>query len=199
MIVTETQTGVDQPAAGPGRVVLLSEPSAGTRQLLAWRDVAESFRLWRLSLTLGWFDIRLRYRGSMLGPFWLTLSTAVMVAALGILYSRLFKMDLAEYLPFVAISLVLWGVLSTLIGEACTCFTIAEGMIRSMRLPHSVQAFRVVVRTLLVLAHQVLVILAVYLYLDAWPGTAALAAIPGLVVWILDGVAACLLLGPIGA
>jgi lipopolysaccharide transport system permease protein len=159
----------------------------------------DSLRLWRLSLTLGWFDIRLRYRGSMLGPFWLTLSTGIMVIALGILYSSLFKMDIANYLPYLAISLVLWNVLSTVIAEACVCYTQAEGMIRSIRLPHTLQAVRVVVRNLVVLAHNVLVILAVYLYFRAWPGVSALGALPGLAVWVVDGLAVCLLLGPIGA
>lgn len=199
MSATETQSSPAYRPSGPARLVLLSELNGAARQRLAWRDVVESLQLWRLALTLGWFDIRLRYRGSMLGPFWLTLSTAVMVVALGILYSRLFKMELVEYLPFVGISLVLWGVLSTVITEACVCYTQAEGMIRSMRIPHSVHAIRVVVRNLLVLAHNVLVIIAVYAYLDVWPGTAALGAIPGLIVWVLDGLAACLLLGPVGA
>ncbi|MBV8915303.1 MAG: ABC transporter permease [Acetobacteraceae bacterium] len=199
MSASQTHTSPAERPHGPVRLVVQSELTPGARQRLAWRDILESLRLWRLSLTLGWFDIRLRYRGSMLGPFWLTLSTAVMVAALGILYSRLFKMSLVEYLPFVAISLVLWGVLSTVINEACVCYTQAEGMIRSMRIPHTVHAVRVVVRNLLVLAHNVLVILAVYAYLDVWPGKAVLGAIPGLFVWMLDGLAACLLLGPVGA
>ena len=45
----------------------------------------------------------------MLGPFWLTLSTGIMVGALGLLYSTLFHMNLHEYLPFLSLSLVLWG------------------------------------------------------------------------------------------
>jgi lipopolysaccharide transport system permease protein len=199
MSVTQTDTNPLPRPQTPTRLVLVSEQNIAARQRVALRDVLDAARLWRLALTLGWFDIRLRYRGSMLGPFWLTLSTAVMVAALGILYSRLFKMELAEYLPFVAISLVLWGVLSTVITDACTCYTSAEGMIRSMRIPHSIHAVRVVVRNLVVLAHNALVVVAVYAYLDVWPGFAVFGAIPGLIVWILDGLAACLLLGPIGA
>ena len=66
----------------------------------------------RLAWTLGWLDIKLRYRGSMLGPFWLTLSTGIMVGSLGVLYSTLFHMNMHEYLPFLSLSLVLWGFLS---------------------------------------------------------------------------------------
>src|SRR3954452_3065166 len=123
MSVTQTQASRAQHAAGGARLVMHSEQDRAARQRLALRDILESFSLWRLALTLGWFDIRLRYRGSMLGPFLVALLAALVVGWPGILSSRLFKLDLAEYLPFMAISLVLWGVLSTVISEACTCFT----------------------------------------------------------------------------
>jgi len=182
-----------------GELLLLSDPSNAARQRLALADVLAGLRMWRLAGTLGWFDIRLRYRGSMLGPFWLTLSTAVMVAALGVLYSTLFKMDLHDYLPFLALSLVLWAFVSTLVGEACTCFVGAEAMVRSVRLPFTLYALRVIVRNVLVLAHNVVVIVAVYAVFDVWPGVMALAALPGLLLWVVDGLACCLLLGAVCA
>src|SRR5260370_27458809 len=89
------------------------------RQGQATSDIRLGLRLWRLCWTLGWLDIRLRYRGSVLGPFWLTLSTAIMVGALGVLYSTLFLMNLHQYLPFLALSLVLWNFLAALVGDAC--------------------------------------------------------------------------------
>ena len=101
--------------------------SASGRGRQALDDVVKGAALWRLGLTLGWLDIKLRYRGSMLGPFWLTISTGVMVASLGMLYSTLFKMDLKTYLPFLALSQVLWGFLGVVVSEACTTFTDAEG------------------------------------------------------------------------
>lgn len=178
-----------------GTLTLGSELSWRTRQVHAAADLIQGARLWRLALTLGWFDIRLRYRGSVLGPFWLTLSTAVMVAALGVLYSALFKMELHEYLPYLALSLVLWNTLGGLVGEACTCFLSAEGMIRAMRMPFTLYAARVLVRNVLVLLHNVVVIVAVYAWFDVWPGLAAVGAVPGLMLWVVDGFAVCLLLG----
>ncbi len=180
-------------------LILRSDRTWRARQTQAIEDVTGGLKLWRLALTLGWFDIRLRYRGSMLGPFWLTLSTAVMVGALGVLYSALFKMSLHEYLPYLTISLVFWNSMAALVGEACTCFTQAEGMIRAMRMPFTLYAARVMVRSVLVLLHNVVVILVVYAIFDAWPGAAALGALPGLLLWLIDGVAACLLLGALCA
>ena len=185
--------------AGRTSLVMLSDLSSANRTRLALLDLMDGLRQWRLAVTLGWLDIRLRYRGSVLGPFWLTLSTAVMVAALGVLYSTLFKMELHDYLPYLALSLVLWGFLSTLVTEACTCFQQAEGMIRSMRMPFHLHAFRVMVRNVLVLGHNVVVIVVVFAVFGVWPGWAALAALPGLTLWLIDGVAACLLLGSVCA
>ena len=133
---------------------LNADMSVTSRHRLAVNDLVGGARLWRLALALGWLDIRLRYRGSMLGPFWLTISTGVMVAALGVLYSTLFKMDVSDYLPFLALSQVLWGFLAALVSEGCTSFTDAESVIRSVRMPFFVFAVRTLVRNIIALAPQ---------------------------------------------
>jgi len=178
---------------------LTGDRSRASLRALAVRDVADGVRLWRLAVRLAWLDIKLRYRGSMLGPFWMTLSTAVMVGALGVLYAALFHMDVRDYLPFLALSQVLWGFLAALIAEACVCFTVSEPLILSIRMPLSVHALRVVIRGLMILAHNVVVIVGVDLWFSLWPGATLLLAVPGLLLWMLDAFAVTLLLGAIGA
>lgn len=167
--------------------------------MLAVRDLREGLSLWRLALTLGWLDIQLRYRGSLLGPFWLTLSTAVMVGSLGVLYGALFHMDVRQYLPFLALSQVLWGFLAMLIADGCACFTQSDTVIRSVRMPLFVHALRALVRNLLVLAHNVVVIVVVYMIFAVWPGMLAVLSLPGIALWLVDSLAVCLLLGAVGA
>ncbi len=174
---------------------LMPEMTLAARQRMALHDLRDCSRLWRLSWTLAWLDIKLRYRGSTLGPFWLTLSTAAMVGALGVLNSVLFSMDIHDYLPFLALSLVLWGFIGSLVQDACVCFTSAEGMIRSVRLPFSLYAARIVLRNLLVLAHNVVVVLVVYLALNTWPGFKAILAVPAFALWLVVGLALAVLLG----
>jgi lipopolysaccharide transport system permease protein len=181
---------------GPARVLdLAGDMSLAAGNRLAMRDITDGLRLWHLAWTLGWLDIRLRYRGSVLGPFWLTLSTAIMVGSLGVLYAALFHMEVHDYLPFLALSQVLWAFLSTMVSEACVCFTQAEGMIRTVRMPLFLHALRMLVRNVLVLAHNVAVIVAVFIVFSVWPGWHALLALPGLVVWGIDALAVALLLG----
>ena len=173
--------------------------SLAARHRFATTDVRNGLLLWRLAWSLGWLDIRLRYRGSMLGPFWLTISTGVMVASLGVLYSALFHMSLREYLPYLALSQVLWGFLSTLVSESCQTFTESEAVIRSVRMPFFLFAIRILVRNVLVLGHNICVIVVVFLALWMWPGATALLAIPAVPLWIADALALSLLLGGICA
>jgi len=171
----------------------------GGRVRQAAADVVDGAALWRLGVTLGWLDIKLRYRGSMLGPFWLTISTAVWIGALGEINSLLFHMDLHGYLPFLALSLVLWTALSGLVGDACNTFLQSEATIRAMRMPYFVHAVRVVVRTIIGLGHNIPVILVVFARFGAWPGDAALWSLPGFALWTIDSFAICIALGTLCA
>jgi lipopolysaccharide transport system permease protein len=182
-------------AHGTHTLEFTPDQSFADRQRMAIRDLREAWKLGRLCWTLAWLDIKLRYRGSMLGPFWLTLSTAIMVGALGFMNSALFNTPIASYLPFLALSLVLWAFLSTLVSEGCVCFTLSEGMIRSVRMPFSIYAGRVVLRNLLVLAHNIMVIVVVDVALGSWPDVRGLLAIPAFGLWCVDGLAISLLFG----
>jgi ABC-type polysaccharide/polyol phosphate export permease len=52
--------------------------------MLAMKDIKQgvfiSLPIWNM---LAWQDIKQRYRRSVIGPFWLTISTAIMVFSLG--------------------------------------------------------------------------------------------------------------------
>jgi lipopolysaccharide transport system permease protein len=165
------------------------------RQVLASIDLADGMRLWQLGFTLAWLDIKLKYRGSMLGPFWLTISTGVMVAAMGKIYSTLFHMDLHSYLPFLTLSLVLWNAIAGLVTDACNSFTQSEGTIRSIRMPFFLHALRVVVRSIISLLHNVPVVVVVFAIFSVKPGAIGVVCLPGLLIWLIDAFAACLLLG----
>jgi lipopolysaccharide transport system permease protein len=182
-------------ARGTRTLEFTPDQSFADRQRMALRDLREGWVLARLCWTLSWLDIKLRYRGSVLGPLWLTLSTAVMVGALGFMNSALFSTPIGSYLPFLALSLVLWTFLGSLVSEGCTCFTSSEGMIRSIRMPFTIYGGRVVLRNLLVLAHNVVVIVVVDLALGTWPDGTGLLALPAFALWCVDGLAICLLFG----
>jgi len=161
----------------------------------ALADLREGLARWRLAAALARLDIRNRYRGSVLGPLWLTLSTAVMLGALGFLYSALFRIPLQDYLPWLAVSLILWNAIAQAINEGCTALTHAEAVIRQVPLPHTTHALRCVIRVSIVTAHNLPLIAVVMLLLGIAPGWEALLAIPGLALLALNALGAAILLG----
>ncbi len=144
-------------------------------------------------------DIRLRYRGSVLGPFWLTISTVIMVAAIGLIYARLFNMDVGRYLPFLTIGLVIWQFVSLLIIEGCQTFMGSQHVISQVRLPFSVHAWRVVYRNLIVLAHNLVIVPPTVLLFSVPIDWNVLTILPALVVLSINGLWVSILLGMLSA
>jgi lipopolysaccharide transport system permease protein len=165
----------------------------------AMQDISGGFARWRLAAALARLDIRNRYRGSVLGPFWMTASTAVMVAGIGLLYATLFRMSLAEYLPWIAVSLVVWTMISQTVSDACNSFVAAEGVIRQLPLPYTVHVLRFVIRNAIIAAHSLPLIAVVLVAFGAVPGPEALLAIPGLMLIAVNACAAGLFLGMVCA
>ncbi len=125
---------------------------------LGIRDIREAVANYRVWLMFGWLDIKLRYRRSLLGPFWITLSIATMVMALGLLYSQIFNQELSEYLPYIGCSLIVWFFISNMINEGCYTFIYAESQIKQVNQSLSVYAFRLLWRNVVVFLHNFIVV-----------------------------------------
>lgn len=167
----------------------------GASSANALADIFNGLTRSPLWLALSWQDIRLRYRGSMLGPFWLSISMGVMVVSLGLVYSQIFKMELREYLPFLVTGLIVWQFISVMLMEACTCFTSADSLIRQIRQPYSIYVYRAIARNTIILAHNFVIYLLVALYFGIWPGVAFLEVFPALFLLVLNATWLGLFLG----
>ncbi len=174
---------------------------AGDQQRVqrALADLGQGLARWRLARALAALDIRNRYRGSVLGPFWMTLSTAVMVAGIGVLYSALFRLPLREYLPYLAVSLLVWNTISQIVIDACGSFISSEAIIRQMPLPFTIHALRYVLRNAIIAAHSLPLIVVVFLICGVTPGPGAVLALAGLALLVLNAFAIGLFLGMICA
>src|ERR1700730_5972625 len=83
-------------------------------------ELAQGMRQWRVSHWLGIGDLRHRYARSKLGQLWLVFSTAVMVVALGIVWSLLWNQAIGKVMTFIGVGLIIWNFLAQVLTE-CTC------------------------------------------------------------------------------
>jgi ABC-type polysaccharide/polyol phosphate export permease len=177
----------------------LAAPEQGGSLRIATRDIGEGIRGWELWSLLGWQDIRHRYRRSLIGPFWLTISMALLVGGLGFLYAGLFKQDISVYLPYLSVGLILWSLIATQVTESCTALIGAESIIKQMPVSYSMHLYRVAWRNLIILAHNAVIYVAIAFLFDLPVGPGSLLAVPGLVLLTVNLLWIGLVLGVICA
>jgi ABC-type polysaccharide/polyol phosphate export permease len=153
---------------------------------MAVLDLRNSFGRIGLAWSLATHDVVSRYRGSILGPFWITLSMGSMVLGIAFLYAKLFNIEVPDYLPMVALGIVFFGVISGIITEGCDTFVFASGMLSQTSLPMFTFVWRTVLRNLINLAHHVVIIVAVLIWFGVWRRTNLVGGALGLVFLVLN-------------
>jgi ABC-type polysaccharide/polyol phosphate export permease len=174
-----------------------AKPSSGYRY--AVQDIADGLRRWELWLSLGYQDIRQRYRRSSVGPFWLTISMGMMVGGLAYLYAGLFNQDIHAYLPYVATGLIVFGLISSLITDASTVFIAGSRAILQVRAPISVYLYQMVWRNLIIFAHNMVIYIIVVLAFRMQPHWVTLLALVGILLTATLGVWTGIVLGALSA
>lgn len=75
-------------------------------------------RIWYLESI---YELKSKYSGSVLGPFWIVMSNLLLIIILSIVFSYTFYSDYKSILPKLAIGLILWNYVSTNIISSCLC------------------------------------------------------------------------------
>ncbi|HXA38090.1 MAG TPA: ABC transporter permease [Phenylobacterium sp.] len=153
---------------------------------MAFRDLLASGERLDLAWSLAWHDVVSRYRGSILGPFWITLSMGLMVLGIGVVYANLFGITLKDFLPLVALGIVFFGTMSGMITEGCSTFVQAAGMLSQTSLPMFTFVWRTVFRNLINLGHHLVIVVAVLIYYGYWRQSNVPVAVVGLVFMVLN-------------
>jgi lipopolysaccharide transport system permease protein len=142
-------------------------------------DLKSTLKRSSLWLHLGWLDIQQRYRGSILGPFWITLSMIIFVLALSIVYSRLFHQDVKSFLPFLTAGMLIWTFISTVLIESADVFVNAKSLIDNIKLPYLVFMLRLIWRNNIIFFHNLVVFIAIALILHTKISFNSLFFFPG--------------------
>lgn len=145
-------------------------------------DSSPILRALRLGVFLGWQDVRLMYRRSVLGQFWITLSMAITFGAIGSIFGLIFGTPLAEYLPFLGCGLVFFAFYSSLLNDGATSFIVAEPFIRQLSLPPITYFFRSVGKTFFVLLHNGVALAVLLILLPQGFSLAVFLVVPGLII-----------------
>lgn len=158
-------------------------------------DICRSFSNINLPIYLANSDIRQRYRRSTLGPFWITISTGVMIACIGLIFGKLFKSPMDEFLPFLSSGLIIWGFISSVLMDSTNTFSSSENIIKQLDVPLFSHIVRMLTRNVIIFFHNLIILPVVFLCLNKGINLNLLYLFPGFCLLILNLLWVSLVLG----
>lgn len=127
-------------------------------------DFLKSFNNKDLWIYLAFFDIKMKYRRSYIGPWWETLSAILIIGALGFLWSKIFHIDLLLYIPYFSIGFIFWLFIASQINESCEIFYLHQNVITNIQIPYHSFVLRLALKNLIILCHSFLILIPIILY-----------------------------------
>lgn len=145
-------------------------------------DLIAGARNWRMAHLLGFSVLRQRYARSRLGQFWVSITTGVITFAFALVWSLLWGIPIAEYLPYIAIAHIGWGMITASLQDATTAISANAALFQNQETAFSVPIYGLVWRQLIILAHNFAVIFLVWLLFPVPLNWDLLLFVPGLVL-----------------
>lgn len=170
----------------------MTAPSSTDGSFADWLAGTRRIGFWG---TLAWYDTVLRYRRSLLGPLWITLSMGLLLLGMGPLYAVLFDVPLRKFFPHLALGVIVWHFLSGAVNDGCLVFVAAAPYLKQAAFPLSGFVWRSLARLVIQFAHHIVLFVPV----AVWSGMAlsplTLLVVPGLLVVLVNLHAVMTILG----
>lgn len=132
------------------------------------QDFVEVSRRWRLVHLVGISGLRARYARSRLGQFWLTISNFLLIMCAGLVWSLIWRMDIREYLPYVACGHIVYQFVAATVNESSTALTSDSRVYINEKTPFLLSTAAHVYRQGLILAHNIPIIFVVWIWLQSF-------------------------------
>jgi ABC-type polysaccharide/polyol phosphate export permease len=160
-----------------------------------FKDFLLSLQSYDQPLYMAWWDIRSKYRRTMLGPFWMVIVTFISIICMSVLGSLLFKINLKDFFPYIASGMIIWAFLSVLIIEACTIFITYSWMISNLNFNPITLCIRMFIRNFIVFLHGLVVVAAILIFKGTLTISGVMIASFGLLIYFINAICLCVVLG----
>lgn len=162
-------------------------------------DVVAGFRAWRIWTRSAWYEVKRRYKRTVLGPFWNTMSLGVLALAMTYIWGPLLGVDMSTFLPHVLTGIVSWTFITTLINDGASIFTHNESLLKQLKFPLTALTLAAIWRNTILLFHNLIIVVAVMVVFKTPMTLSTLLFFPGLVLLAISGLWIVPLLGLLSA
>lgn len=160
----------------------------------AIHDVISALYQWKFAWRLATHEIRSRYRRTVIGPFWNTLSMAIFVFSLGSVFSYVWHMDVATFIPYVTTGYIAWMPMAAMLGESSGILVGCGVVISQTPKPYTLFILTALIRHFLIFFHHLVVFALVAIFFKVEINEKLLLIFPGLFLLMINGIWASLLI-----
>ena len=111
-------------------------------------------------------DIIQRYRRSILGPSWITLSNFIFILSISFIYSSFFNSNFFEYFVWVSTGLLPWYLVLIQVEDGMNAFVEGESIIKSMKINSIIFLLRITFRNFIIFFHNLAILIFLYIFYD---------------------------------
>lgn len=145
-------------------------------------DIGLTLQKVDLAIYLGWLDVKQRYRRSKVGPFWITISMAVTILMIGLVFSQVLKSNITTYLPYLAIGIIVWNFVLSTVTDSCNAFVDFRQVILERPLPLFFHIIRILSKNTIIFFHNLVIVPILFLVLQIPVGFDAVYSLFGIVL-----------------
>jgi ABC-type polysaccharide/polyol phosphate export permease len=124
-------------------------------------------------------DIQAKYRLSVLGSIWISLSMGITAFTIGLIYGQFFGVNMESYLPYFTAGIIFWTWINMSMNESGGALVNASSLIKASNLPMVFFVMRVVQRNFIIMLHNLIILLLVWLYFQWHLPLISLASLAG--------------------
>ena len=98
-------------------------------------DSINTFVKFRSWIYLAYFDLKLKYRKTYLGPLWIVFGMAISAGLLCFIWSIIFKLDWQNYLLYIFSGFIIWTWFTAIVVEGPEIFTNNSELLKTFAIP----------------------------------------------------------------
>jgi ABC-type polysaccharide/polyol phosphate export permease len=168
---------------------------AETPMSAAIDDIAGALRRFRNCLFLATTEVKLRYRRSILGPLWITLTTAMFILFISSLYSGLMATQFTHYLINLSLGWIIWHFISDSVLLGARTFQKGAGILKNTNIDKFTLVLKTVLANLIVFTHNLVIPLLVFVVVGFPFSHATWLVIPAFALITLSALWSAMLFG----
>ena len=158
-------------------------------------DIVGALRQFRSCFFLANTAVKLRYKRSILGPVWITITTAISIFFISYLYTGFIETDFRHYLLNISLGWVIWHFIANSVLQGAQTFQQGAGVLRGTSIERFFLVLKTVLTNLIIFAHNLLIVAVVLIGAGPAVSGVTLLVFPAFILIALSALGAATLFG----